>query len=177
MGTGALYVMRPDAEVILRLALKGTTEVAAGLALGDDRIYVSDILGGGIREYPLEGGKLLRSWPAAKLSNVAGLARSSDGMLYAAESSADRVLQYDASSNFVREFKIGCGPHSLALDGDWLDGSCEDRLFTINLKSRSIRRLRLPGQEISRPTSVAHDPDHALYVLDSGILQAFRVER
>jgi sugar lactone lactonase YvrE len=176
-GTGALYVMRPDAEVVHQLALKGTTEVAVGLAFGDDRLYVSDMVGGGIREYRLEGGQPLLSWPVAKLNNVAGLARSRDGMLYAAESSADRVLQYDSDGNFVRGFEIGCEPRSLAIDGDWLDGSCEDRLFTINLKSRSIKRLRLSGHEISHPTSVAHGPDHTLYVLDSGSLRAFRVER
>ena len=177
MGAGALYVMRPDGQVVQQLALKGTTEVAAGLAFGGDRMYVSDMVGGGIREYRLEGGKPLRSWPVAKLSNVAGLARSPDGMLYAAEISAKRVLQYDSGGNFVREFRVGCGPHTLALDGDWLDGTCEDRLISINLKSRSIKRLRLPGQQVNHPTSVAHGPDHELYVLDSGILQAFRVER
>lgn len=176
-GSGALYAMRPDAEVVHRLALEGKTEVATGLAFGGAGMYVSDMLGGGIREYRLEGGQPLRSWPAEKLKNVAGLARSSDGMLFAAESSADRVLQYDPEGNFVRAFKVGCGPRTLALDGDWLDGACEDRLFTIHLKSGSLKRFRSSGPEIGHPTSVAHGPDHALYVIDSGTLAAFRVER
>ena len=176
-GTEALFGMRPDGEVVQRLALEGTTNIAVGVAFGRDRIYVSDMRGGGIREYRLEGGRRLLSWPAVMLDNPAGLASSRDGMLYLAESSAGRVLQYDARGAVVRRFSVGCGPRSLALDGDWLDGSCEDRLFTGNLKSGSIKRFRRSGREIRHPTSVAHGPDHTLYVLDSGILQAFRVQR
>lgn len=173
----ALYGMRPDGEVVQRLALEGTTDVTVGLAFGGDRMYVSDMRGGGIREYRLEGGRLLRTWPAAMLNNAAGLARSRDGMLYVAESSADRVLQFDARGAFIRGFTIGCGPHFLALDGDWLDGSCEDRLFTINLKSGSVKGLRISGPEVTHPRSMAHGRDHTLYLIDSGTLAAFRVER
>ena len=134
------------------------------------------MLGGGIREYRPEGASRCgHGRPEAQQCRRPGEVLRRDALR--GGDSAGRVLQYDAASNFVREFKTGCGPHTLALDGDWLDGSCEDRLFTINLKSRSIKRLRLPGQVFRHPTSVAHGPDHALYVLDSGILQAFRVDR
>ncbi len=176
-GSSALFVMRRDGEVVRQIALAGHTGIATGLAFGGAGLYVADMRGGRIREYRARGGEPIRSWPDSGLNNVAGLALSGDGTLFAAESSAGRVLQYDVQGRLLRGFEVGCNPRRLAIDGDWLDGSCEDRLFSIDVRRGSLKRFKLSGAQVNRPESLVHGPDHTLYVLDSGAVTAFRVER
>ena len=176
-GSSALYKMWPDGEVVRQVALEGRSEIATGIAFGGVGLYLSDMRSGRLRAYRSRGGEPVRSWPDSGLNNPAGLAITGDGALFAAESSAGRVLEYDSGGRLVRHFEIGCNPRRLILDEGWLDGCCDNRLFSVDLRSGSVKRFRTSGEPLQHPESLAHGPDHMLYVIDSGMLAAFHVER
>src|SRR5262249_46215530 len=124
-GDQALYIMKPDGEVVRKIALNGKTPPAAGLGLGlDGQIYVTDM--GLVRKYSLGGGEQVTTWGGANGSfkNVWGLAIDRDGTIYVAETGSEFVHQFDQHGQFIRSYNVHCYPAYIAIAGDWLDVSC-----------------------------------------------------
>jgi len=176
-GRDALWLMRPDGEVLRRIALAEKTPIAVGLAVASPRaLVVSDMYGGVIREFSREGVHL-RSVPEARLNNPAGVAVAEDGTVYFAESSNGMVHALDAKGG-TKRWDLGCTPYYLAIDGDFVDVTCPDRLVSIRRKSGVLRRSpRLDEAPLAGARGLAYGAPGILYVADQVSVTEFEVRR
>ena len=106
----ALYAMRPDGQVVRQIPLPGKSSTGMGLGLGpDNTVYVTDM--GRMLKYGRDAGNPLGSWGGGQggFNNVMGVVVGGDGMVYAAESSGNRVQQLDAQGHFIRSYDWAAG--------------------------------------------------------------------
>jgi sugar lactone lactonase YvrE len=180
-GTAALYVMRPDGQVVRQAALDGKSDVATGLSFGPDgKLYVADMVGGSILKYDPAGGPPLRQFarPEGGFNNITGLAIAGDGTIYAGELGPRRVNAFSLDGHFIRSYDIACIPWYLALAGDWLDVSCDQGIVSINTRTQTIQKswVREHDVPLKSPTGLAYGPDGLLYVLDGQSISAYQVQ-
>jgi hypothetical protein len=180
-GTAALYVMRPDGQVVRQAALDGKSDVATGLSFGPDgKLYVADMVGGSILKYDPAGGPPLRRFarPEGGFNNITGLAIAGDGTIYAGELGPRRVNAFSLDGHFIRSYDIACIPWYLALAGDWLDVSCDQGIVSINTRTQTIQKswVREHDVPLKSPTGLAYGPDGLLYVLDGQSISAYQVQ-
>lgn len=180
-GNEALYVMKPDGEVVKAAPLNGKSEIAIGLAFGPDgNMYVSDMRGGRVIIYPRQGGEAYAVWggESGGFNNASGIAIDADGSLYIAETSNQVVQHLDSKGQFVRKFALSCAPQYLAISGDWVDVTCNKGIFTINKKSGQVQASEVAGDapELTGPWGLTYGPDGTLYVLDNNNIIAYKVQ-
>jgi streptogramin lyase len=180
-GHGALFIMLPTGQLLRQLSLDGTTTQAHGIAV-DARggLYVADTVGGRVWRYGPSGGAPTTSWGGVDhiFNNVTGVAVGRDGMVYAAESSAQRVQQLDSAGDVVRTYELDCTPRKLVLDAGWVEVACTDQVVSINPRSGATQLVRLRSQDppLTAPLALAAGGRGTLYVLDAnGRIAAFDV--
>ncbi|HLZ08076.1 MAG TPA: NHL repeat-containing protein, partial [Chloroflexota bacterium] len=177
----ALYVLSTDGQILRSESLSGKTPVAIGLSLGpDDKLFVSDMVGGKVIEYPEAGGPSLAAWggKTGSFNNVAGITVDRDSTIYAAERSAHRVQVLDSGGNFVRSYELACSPAFLALRETWLDVSCDTGLLMIDTIKHQVRMEYFVGGEPPKsPVGLAYGPEGSLYVLDGTAIIEYGVKR
>jgi hypothetical protein len=179
-GNQALYVMRPTGQLIRTEPLAGKFPISVGMALvGHSGLYVTDMTAGAVRRYGPGGGNELSSWTGTGrvFNNLAGLIRGPDGLIYAAETSANRVLAFDSSGKVVRTYDVACSPHQLVQTGRWIDVTCGTGLISIDTASRRAQASHLAtnAQSLSAPSALAYGPGGLLYVVDGSAVLAYTV--
>ena len=181
-GPDAAFAMRPDGEVERRIPLEGKGPIAVGLDFGPGgALYVSDMVGGQVREYSLEGGEPLASWGgmAETFNNISGILVDGRSTIFAAETSEGRIQQIDSEGKFVRAYDLRCSPLFIAGEGDWLDVSCGNKLISLNKATGEIRSVQAlddaPLPEA--PTGLTYGPDGTLYVVSNDKVFAYKVRR
>jgi outer membrane protein assembly factor BamB len=175
----ALFEMKPDGEVVKQVPLAGKSATGFGLGMwpAGNTVYATDM--GRVLVYGPAGGAPKASWGGMSggFNNVMGVAVGSDGTIYAAESSGQRVQQLDAAGHFVRSFELDCSPLYLASNGDWVDVSCSRGLVSINTRTGDVQRSMAADNDLpGTPAGIAYGPDGTLYMLDFGILVACKVQ-
>jgi DNA-binding beta-propeller fold protein YncE len=179
-GDLALLVMRTTGELVRQTALNGKSSTAIGLALGNDKIYVSDMTGGRLIVYPTNGGDALASWtpPGGGFNNPGGLAMDSEGNVYVAETSNKSVYRFNKEGNLTKKYDLVCDPLFSAVSGEWMEVSCATNLLSINLRSGSSQLVRLDGAQprLGTPTGLTYSPDGTLYVIDGSLVVAYKVQ-
>jgi hypothetical protein len=116
---------------------------------------------------------------AGGFDNVTGITLDGrHGMVYAAETSAQRVQQLDSKGRAVRQWKLACHPQYMALDGDWLDTSCDSGLVSINVQTDHLQTVHQGSGDpaLSAPSGVVYGSDGLLYVVDGSALVAYKVQ-
>lgn len=171
-GEDALYVMKPDGEIVRQITLNSKTPIATGLYLGaDGSYYIADMLGGRVLHYGKDGGETQGIWGGERggFNNPAGVAVDSTGEVYATENGFGLVHELTPKGDFVRKYDIGCKPIHDVAHGDWIDVSCDNGpIVSINIKERFIQLSRFEPKD-SRPDvarGLAYGPDDTLYMLD-----------
>jgi DNA-binding beta-propeller fold protein YncE len=179
-GDLALLVMRTNGELVRQTVLNGKSSTAIGLALGNDKIYASDMTGGRLIVYPMNGGNALASWtpPGRGFNNPGGLAMDNEGNVYVAETSSKSLYRFDKEGNLTKKYDLICDPLFSAISGDWMEVSCATNLLSINLKDDSSQLARLDGAQprLGSPTGLTYGPDGTLYVIDGSLVVAYKVQ-
>jgi hypothetical protein len=179
-GEQAMLVMRPNGELVRQTALNGKGRIAIGLGFGNDKMYVSDMTGGRVIVYPVNGGDALASWnpPGQSFNNAGGLDMDSEGNIYVVEISNKSVHRFDKEGNLTKKYNIKCDPIFPAISGDWMEISCASGLLSVNIKDGSSQLVRQDEKnpKISSPTGLTYGPDGTLYVLDGSTVVAYKVQ-
>jgi len=187
-GKQAMFVLNSNMDVVRQLELDAKSTVSIGLSFGPDgKMYVADLVGGHILRYDAMGGDPLNSWGGmnSNYNNVAGVTVAPDGMIYSFEGSYQRIQQFDPTGRFVRVYDVGCPAMFGAIDGDWMDVTCQNGFRSVNLKEHYTQlpvyvsgNPKLTGDvpKLYSPTGLAYAPDHTLYVLDANTLYHYKVQ-
>ncbi|HEX9990619.1 MAG TPA: SMP-30/gluconolactonase/LRE family protein [Chloroflexia bacterium] len=180
-GDQALLVMRPDGELVKQIPLNGKGAIAIGLAFGNDnKMYVSDMTGGKVIVYPVNGGDPLASWnpPGRGFNNPGGLAMDAEGNVYVTEISNKSVHRFDKEGNLTKKYDLKCDPIFPAISGDWMEISCSANLVSVNIKDGSSQLIRMDEKNarLLTPTGLTYGPDGTLYVLDGSAVIAYKVQ-
>jgi hypothetical protein len=181
-GNQALYLARPSGELVRAEPLKGMRPIAVGLAVSARRgLYVTDMTAGAIRRYRPGGGAQLTAWTGVGkiLNNIAGILPGPDGLVYVAESSANRVLAFDASGHLVQAYNLTCSPRQLAGERNWIDVICGTGLISIDTNSHTLQESHLAAHDspLSSPTALAYGSGGTLYIADGDEVVAYSVQR
>jgi DNA-binding beta-propeller fold protein YncE len=180
-GQDALYVMKPDGQVVRRISLDSKTPISVGLAFGPDgSIYVADMLGGKIGKWGKDGGGLAGVYGGVSggLNNPAGVAVASDGTVFAADS-FNRIQHLDAQDKLLYEYDLKCHPIHMVMSGDWIETTCGSGVLSINTKERRVQlgRFSPEGAIVGEPTGLAYGDGNMLFVLDGAQLVVYEVQR
>lgn len=176
-----IYVMKPDGTIVRQLSLLGKTDIATGLTFGPDgSLYVADVFGGRTLKYAATGGEPLASYGGivGGFNNPTGVAVDDTGMVYVSDSGFNRLQQLDPNGNYVRSFDLKCKPWHIALNGDWLDVTCDRGMVSVNKTSGALQLVRVDGGEsrLVAPRGLTYAPDGTLYVVDGNALIQYRVQ-
>ena len=180
-GEQALLVMQPNGQVVRQVNLNGKTQIAIGLDIGpDNKLFVGDMTGGSLRQYEINGGEPLASWggEAGGFNNIGGVAVDDDGTMYAAEISFQRVQKLGPDGKFLGKYDLKCTPAYVAINGDWLDISCNNGIVSVNKKSGEIQQSIVADSsvQLTDPQGMVYGPDGTLYVLEGSTVMAYRVQ-
>lgn len=179
-GANALYVMTPSGRVVRRERLAGKQPISLGMAFGRRSLYVADVLAGVIREYGPGGGRQRAAWSGMTrgFNNVTGIAVGPGGVIYAAESSANRVQALSPGGRFLRSYDLGCSPQQVVSRGRWIDVSCTTRLVSIDTRGGAVQQSEVGANDppLSMPSGLAYGPNGILYVVDGDAVVSYRVE-
>ena len=176
----AMYVMKPDGEVVNQLPLVGKSSIAKGLFL-DPRgyIFIADMVGGRVIQYEMSGGNALNSYTGmnSQLNNPTGVFVDQDGSIYTTETFA-WVQHLNPDGSPLRKYDTGCLPIYIVPNGDWLDVSCHDGMVSINKKTGKVQKSQVVegSTRLQSPTGLTYGPDGTLYVLDGNTLIAYSVQ-
>jgi streptogramin lyase len=176
--TQALFVLRPDGQVVRQAALVKKNPIGQGLGIGPDgSLYTTDM--GQMLKYGPDGGdpRGRAGGQTGGFNNVMGVAAGNDGLVYVAESSGQRVQVLDAQGRFVRSYPLDCSPFYPAVQGEWVDVSCSRGLVSINTRTGEVQHAMAPNNDFpATPAGIAYGSDGTLYILDFGILVACTVQ-
>jgi hypothetical protein len=178
--SNAMWVMKPDGEIVEGLSLEAKTPIATGLNFGPDgNIYISDMLGGRILKFQPTGGTPLGVYGGMTggFNNPAGVAVTPDGMIYAAEQGFARLQQLAPDGTFIRNIDLHCKPTHVTVSGDFLDISCDKGLVGVNWKKGEVQLVHYASldQKPINPTGLTYGPDNHLFVLDGNTLIEYQV--
>jgi hypothetical protein len=182
-GNQAVFVMSPDGRLLRQLPLAESSNVAAGLDFAPDgSLVVADTFGGQVRRYGPDGGEPVGNYGGRTggFNNVLGVVVGQDGHIFAAESSNQDVQELDSQGNFVRAFNLKCSPQYMALDGAWLDVTCEGKgLVSVNTRTGDVRGYEVEEGTplLSNPTGLDYGTDGDLFILDGSTLIEYKVSR
>ncbi|MEO6457304.1 MAG: hypothetical protein ABIO92_03375 [Chloroflexia bacterium] len=177
----ALYVMKPDGEVVNQVPLVGKSNIARGLHL-DPRgyIFVGDMFGGKVIQYEMSGGTALKNYTGMGtiLNNPAGVFVDQDGTIYTTET-FEWVQHLSVDGGLLHKYDIGCVPKYIVPNGDWLDVSCHKGLVSIRKGDGKIQRAQVSNDapQLQAPTGLTYAPDGTLYVLDGSVLTSYTMRR
>jgi outer membrane protein assembly factor BamB len=182
-GHDALWVMKPNGEIVSQLTLNGKTPIATGLNIGPDgKIYVGDMLGGKIDVWNKDGGDFIAAYggPSGGLNNPSGVAVSPNGNVFALENGNGLIYEIAPNGETVRRYNPECRPIHGTTVGDWIDISCENGLVSINTKNNNLQFSHFGPPEAIKPESfrgLTYGPNDTLYMLDfnSGTLYSYKI--
>jgi hypothetical protein len=180
-GDQALYVMKPDGQVVRQVALDGKSPIAIGLGIGPDgKLYATDM--GQIHQFGPNGGSQLASWGngTGNFNNIAGVTVDPDNRVYVAETSEKRVHIFDSAGHLQRTVDLSCQPWQMVVTGDWLDISCEGGIRSLNRKNGDLQIGPVGQVEQARGsfTGLAYGPANTLYLFDgsTSTISAYTVQ-
>jgi sugar lactone lactonase YvrE len=151
-GRGQVLVFDQDnAYVDTMVSVGATNSRPAGVAVGKDRIYVSDVINNCVTAYDRDSRKPVLTFPKAvdgtnRLSNPTGLELDSQGRIYVSEMIMASVKVYDAEGKLLRTIgKLGDRPGEFARPkGVALDR--EDRLYVVDAASQVVQLFNPEGR-------------------------------
>ena len=180
-GDQALLVMRPDGTLVRGIHLNGKSPIAISLAFDrQGNIYIGDRQGGRVLKYGPDGGEPLQTFSGATggFNNTGGVAVDEQGNVYVSDIGSQLVHHMAPDGSFIRKFDLPCQPWYIAINGDWLDVTCDRGMVSINRQSGHIQLALIEDypSTLTSPTGLAYGAEGILYVVDKGTLYAFKVK-